>query len=53
MKVLDGTFGTSQFQVGANAGETITINLTQGVKASQIGQIASASASTAGDDDEP
>jgi flagellin len=27
LKVLDGTFGTSQFQVGANAGETITINL--------------------------
>ena len=40
LKVLDGTFGSSQFQVGANAGETITINLSQGVKASQIGQIA-------------
>jgi flagellin len=41
-KVLDGTFGAAQFQVGANVGETITINLTQGVKASQIGQIATA-----------
>jgi flagellin len=41
LKVLDGTFGSSQFQVGANVGETITINLSQGVKASQIGQIAS------------
>jgi flagellin len=41
LKVLDGTFGSSQFQVGANSGETITINLSQGVKASQIGQIAS------------
>jgi flagellin len=40
LKVLDGTFGSSQFQVGANAGETITISLSQGVKASQIGQIA-------------
>ena len=40
LKVLDGSFGTSQFQVGANVGETITINLSQGVKASQIGQIA-------------
>jgi len=40
LKVLDGTFGSSQFQVGANVGETITINLSQGVKASQIGQIA-------------
>jgi len=39
-KVLDGTFGTAQFQVGANVGETISINLAQGVRASQIGQIA-------------
>ncbi|HET8701490.1 MAG TPA: flagellin, partial [Nitrococcus sp.] len=40
LKVLDGSFGNSQFQVGANAGETISVNLSQGVKASQIGQIA-------------
>lgn len=40
LKVLDGTFGTSQFQVGANAGETISVNLSQGVKANQIGQVA-------------
>src|SRR5262245_45649536 len=40
LKVLDGTFGTSQYQVGANAGETISINLSTGVRASQIGQIA-------------
>lgn len=40
LKVLDGSFGSSQFQIGANVGETITINLSQGVKASQIGQIA-------------
>jgi flagellin len=40
LKVLDGTFGTSQFQVGANAGETISINLSTGVRASQIGQVA-------------
>jgi flagellin len=39
LKVLDGTFGTSQFQVGANAGETISINLSQGVRTSQIGSI--------------
>ena len=39
-KILDGTFGAAQFQVGANVGETININLTTGVKASQIGQIA-------------
>lgn len=41
-KVLDGSFGTAQFQVGANVGETITVNLTTGVRADQIGQIASA-----------
>ncbi len=45
LKVLDGTFGSSQFQVGANVGETITINLSQGVKASQIGQIAQGTSS--------
>src|SRR6187549_1119215 len=26
-KVLDGTFGSAAFQVGANVGETITVNL--------------------------
>ncbi|MGI9258259.1 MAG: flagellin [Gammaproteobacteria bacterium] len=46
LKVLDGTFGVSQFQVGANAGETITVNLSQGVRTTQIGQIASQTSST-------
>lgn len=45
-RVLDGSFGTSAFQVGANAGETISVNLSSGVKANQIGQI-SAAAGTA------
>ncbi|MBB3046375.1 flagellin [Litorivivens lipolytica] len=40
-KILDGSFGTAQFQVGANVGETISVNLATGVKATQIGQIAS------------
>ncbi len=40
-KILDGSFGNAAFQVGANVGETINVNLTTGVKASQIGQIAS------------
>ncbi len=40
LKVLDGTFGTATFQVGANVGETISINLSTGVRANQIGQIA-------------
>jgi len=42
VKVLDGTFGTAFFQVGANVGETIAVNLTTGVRVSQIGQIATA-----------
>ena len=39
-KVLDGTFGTATFQVGANVGETISVNLSTGVRSTQIGQIA-------------
>ena len=39
-KVLDGSFGSAQFQVGANVGETIAVNLTTGVRADQLGQIA-------------
>ncbi|GIK33536.1 MAG: flagellin [Gammaproteobacteria bacterium] len=39
-KVLDGSFGSAQFQVGANVGETIQVNLTTGVRADQLGQIA-------------
>jgi flagellin len=40
-RVLDGSFGTAVFQVGANVGETISISLDRGVRISQIGQIAS------------
>ena len=40
LKVLDGTFGTATFQVGANVGETISVNLSTGVRTNQIGQIA-------------
>ncbi|MDK8463873.1 flagellin [Marinobacter sp. SS13-12] len=40
LKVLDGNFGVADFQVGANAGETISVNLSQGARANQIGQIA-------------
>lgn len=39
-RTLDGTFGQAIFQVGSNVGETISVSLSQGVKASQIGQIA-------------
>lgn len=40
-KLLDGSFGSASFQVGANVGETIAVNLATGVKSNQIGQIAS------------
>ncbi len=40
LNVLDGSYGTSQFQVGANAGQTISVSLNQGVRIGQIGQIA-------------
>ena len=43
-KVLDGSFGTAQFQVGANVAETITVNLNTGVTATQMGQIATQTA---------
>ena len=39
--VLNGTSGTTTYQVGANVGDTISINLAQGVGANQIGQTAS------------
>jgi len=37
--LLDGTFGLQNFQIGADAGQVIGVNLSQGAKASQIGQI--------------
>jgi flagellin len=40
LKVLDGTFGEQQFQVGANAGETIGVDLSQGTRREQIGALA-------------
>src|SRR6202165_5350576 len=45
--VLDGSSGVTTFQVGANVGNTISINLAQGVRADQIGQVASGSGGTA------
>lgn len=38
--VLDGSSGTTVYQVGANVGDTISVNLSQGVRADQIGQVA-------------
>lgn len=48
LKVLDGSFGEQNFQVGANAGETIGIDLSKGTKTDQIGAIASAETEVGG-----
>src|SRR5688572_23663235 len=36
-KILDGTFGTAAFQVGANVGETISIGLSTSMRVADIG----------------
>lgn len=41
-KILDGSFGSANFQVGANAGETIQIDLSTSVGIDSIGKIAKA-----------
>ncbi len=41
LKVLDGSFGKENFQVGANAGETISIDLEQSTRKDKIGELAS------------
>jgi flagellin len=38
LNVLDGSSGTTVYQVGANVGDTIAVSLQQGVAADQIGQ---------------
>jgi flagellin len=40
-KVLDGSFGGAQFQIGANVGETITVDLNTSMKTDAIGKVAS------------
>ena len=42
--VLNGSSGVTTFQVGANVGNTVSINLSQGVRADQIGQVATSPA---------
>ena len=39
-KVLDGTFGSATFQVGANVGETISVNLGTSIRTTAIGKTA-------------
>lgn len=40
LKVLDGSFGERTFQVGANSGDTISVDLSKGSRADQIGSLA-------------
>jgi flagellin len=39
-KVLDGSFGSAAFQIGANVGETLSINLSTSMRTSAIGRTA-------------
>lgn len=41
LKILDGSFGTASFQIGANAGETIDIKLSSSMRTGSIGSISS------------
>ena len=47
LKVLDGSFQNASFQVGANAGETISLDLSDSARSDSIGAKASVSASSA------
>jgi flagellin len=49
VKVLDGSFGTATFQVGANVGETISVSLTTDVTAAALGTINTGQGSAAYD----
>lgn len=40
LKVLDGSLGELKFQVGADVGQTIAVNLQDGVRAGQVGAVA-------------
>jgi flagellin len=39
-KILDGSFGTAAFQVGANVGETISVALSTSMRSTQLGKTA-------------
>jgi flagellin len=47
-KLLDGSFGSASFQIGANAGETISIDVNTNVRLTGTGQIASTTGTTLG-----
>ena len=47
LNVLNGSSGTTTYQVGANVGNTISIDLAQGVGANQVGAVASTTTAVA------
>ncbi len=49
LNVLNGSSGNTTYQVGANVGNTIAIDLATGVGANQIGQTATAAGSSLGE----
>ena len=48
LNVLNGSSGTTVYQVGANVGNTIAVSLQQGVAANQIGQYSTAQGGVVG-----
>jgi flagellin len=48
LNVLNGSSGTTVYQVGANVGNTIAVSLQQGVASNQIGQFSTATGGTVG-----
>ncbi|MBK8744792.1 flagellin [Propionivibrio sp.] len=44
-KILDGTFGSATFQVGANVGETISIGLSTSMRTNALGALATGTSS--------
>ena len=47
-KILDGSFGSATFQVGANAGETISLTLESSMRLTSLGAISSANSGALG-----
>lgn len=45
--ILDGSFGTAAFQVGANVGDTISIDLSDGTAAGDLGAVTTVSSTVA------
>ncbi|VVE70670.1 flagellin [Pandoraea captiosa] len=46
LSVLNGTMGVANFQVGANAGQTISVDLSQSMTTQSIGAVAQANSTT-------